>query len=89
MPTSVAYWHPSADSWRIKARSLRLALLHIDTKGQENGDTKDKEGVMKCSKPVTVTVIKDRAVDIMIYTLGGISIALALATGVGALFFAF
>ena len=44
---------------------------------------------MKCSKPIAVTVMEDRAVDIMIHTLGGISIALALATGVGVLFFFF
>jgi hypothetical protein len=44
---------------------------------------------MKCSKPIAVAVMKDRAVDIMIYTLGGISIALALATVIGVLFFAF
>jgi hypothetical protein len=42
---------------------------------------------MKCSKPVAAT--EDRAVDIMIYALGAISIALALATGVGVLFFSF
>jgi hypothetical protein len=87
---SVAYWHPNADSWRIKARPLRPALLHIDTK-QESWDTKDEEIVMKCSKPVAVAVavMEDRAVDILIYTLGGISIALAIATGVGVLFFSF
>jgi|EndMetStandDraft_5_1072996.scaffolds.fasta_scaffold736564_1 hypothetical protein len=44
---------------------------------------------MKCSKRVAVAVMEDRAVDIMIYTLGGISIALALAMGVGVLFFSF
>jgi hypothetical protein len=44
---------------------------------------------MKCSKPVAVAVMEDRAVDIVIYTLGGISIALALAMGVGVLFFSF
>jgi hypothetical protein len=44
---------------------------------------------MKGSKPVQVAVPEDRAVDIMIYTLGGISIALALATGVGVLFLSF
>ena len=44
---------------------------------------------MKCSKRVAVAVMEDRAVDIMIYTLGGISIALALAMGVGILFFSF
>jgi len=52
-------------------------------------DTKDEENVMKCSKSVAVAVTEDRAVDIMIYTLGGISIALALATGIGVLFFSF
>jgi len=31
----------------------------------------------------------DRAVDIMIYILGGISVALGLATCLGVLFFAF
>src|SRR5262249_31879394 len=44
---------------------------------------------MKCSKPVAVAVTEDRAVDIMIYTLGGVSIALALAASVGVLFFSF
>jgi len=44
---------------------------------------------MKCSKPVAVAVAEDRAVDIMIYTLGGVSIALALAASVGVLFFSF
>jgi hypothetical protein len=34
-----------------------------------------------------VAVMKGRTVDIMIYTLGVISIALALATGVGIWFF--
>jgi len=33
--------------------------------------------------------MKDKAVYIMIYTLGGISIALAFATGAGVLFFSF
>jgi len=33
--------------------------------------------------------MKDKAVDIMIYTLGGVSIALAFATGVGVLLFSF
>jgi hypothetical protein len=86
-PRSVAYWHPNADTWRIKASSARLALLHVSTKGQESGDIKYEENVMKCSKPVAAT--EDRAVDIMIYALGAISIALALATGVGVLFFSF
>jgi hypothetical protein len=62
-------------------------LLHQATR--ESGDNKDEESVMKCLKPVAVTVMEDRAVDIMIYTLGGISIALALAMTVGILFFSF
>jgi hypothetical protein len=80
-------WHPNADSWRIKARSLRLALLHTGAMGQESGSTKDKEGVMKSSMPVAV--MADRAVDILIYTLSVISIALALAMGVSILLFSF
>ena len=42
---------------------------------------------MKCSKPIAV--MNDRAVDIMIYTLGGISIALSFAMYLGLLFFWF
>jgi hypothetical protein len=45
------------------------------------------EKVMKFSR--VVAVIDDRAVDIMIYTLGGFSIVLSVATGLGALFFLF
>jgi hypothetical protein len=49
--------------------------------------TKDEVSVMKCSDPVAP--MNDRAVDIMIYTLGGISVVLGLATCLGVLFFAF
>jgi len=80
-------WHRNADSWRIKARSLRLALLHVGTKGQERGDTRTRKVCHEILEASCMT--RDKAVDIMIYTLGGISIALALATGVGLLFFSF
>ena len=54
-------------------------MLRIRTKGQERGGTKDEEGVMKCSNPIVV--MNDRAVDITIYVLGGISVVLSLAMG--------
>ena len=81
------HWHPRADSWRILSRSLRLSLLRIRAKGRKCGGTEDEVSVMKCSDPVAP--MDDRAVDIMIYILGGISVALGLATCLGVLFFAF
>jgi hypothetical protein len=52
---------------------------------KKSGGTKDEESVMKCSNPIVV--MNDKAVDITIYILGGISIVLSLAMGLSLLLY--
>jgi len=48
---------------------------------KKTGGTKDEESIMRSSNPIVV--MNDRAVDITIYVLGGISIVLSLAMCLG------